>query len=363
MNRMRSLFIILSFLLVSPLLAQQSNLYIGSAQRPIQVTLGSVYQQYSDEDRKLSQVGFPFRAYIPVGRGVGVSLLTTPVIIDADSLASVSGFSDAQIAVSFFQDIGPGSVVVSLSSNLPSGKRELTEDQFVTMALLSQDFYSFGVPVLGQGFNIAPAVTIAYPINNNFVIGAGASYQVKGDFKPVENMLESFTPGDELMITGGVDVRLGRSWALSTNVSYITYQEDELGGVSIFESGDQAFVALQVLGNLGTNQLRVTSRYRTKAKSVLPVADGVVTAPRTVPKQFHLGATYRIRIQDAIQATILGRVGYYDETEFFTDKTRFDVGAIQDYSFTDTVGASLRFIYTFGSFPGVELGGGLVVTI
>lgn len=364
MNRMRSNFlIILSLLLVSPVFAQQSGLYIGSAQRPVQISAGTVYQQYSDEDRQLSQIAFPFRAYIPVGRGVGVSLLTTPVLVNADSLASVSGFTDAQVAVSFFQNIGSGSLVLSLSSNLPSGKRELTEDEFATMALLSQDFYGFGVPVLGQGFNLAPGITIAYPINNNFVIGAGASYQLKGDFKPVQNMLDSFTPGDELMITGGFDVRVGSMWAVSANVSYITYQEDELGDVSIFESGDQAFMALQLLGNLGTNQLRVSTRFRTKAKSVLPVADGVVTAPRTIPRQFQFGATYRIRIQDTIQATILGRVGYYDSTDFFTEKTRFDVGAIQDYSFTDTVGASLRFVYTFGSFPGVELGGGIVVNI
>ena len=364
MNRMRSIFLlILSFIVTIPLLAQQPNIYMGSAQRPIQITLGTVYQQYSDEDRQLSQVAFPFRAFIPVANGVAVSLMTTPVLVNADSLASVNGLSDAQIAVSYFRNIGPGSVVLSVSSNLPSGKRELTEDEFSTMALLSQDFYSFGVPVLGQGLNLAPALTFAYPINNDVVVGLGASYQLKGDFKPVQNMVESFTPGDELMITGGVDVRVGRAWALSTSFSHIMYQEDELGGVSIFESGDQSFVSVQLLGNLGTNQLRVTTRYRTKAKSLLPAGSGVVTAPRTVPQQIHLGAMYRMRIQEAIQATILGRFGYYDETDFFSEKTRFDVGAIQEYTFTESVGAALRFIYTFGSFPGVEVGGGLVVTI
>jgi len=364
MNRMRSLlFLFLSLILAAPSLAQQPDVFMGSSQRPIKITVGTVYQQYSDEDRQLSQVAFPFRAFIPVANGVGISLLTTPVLINADSLVSVNGLSDAQIAISYFRNIGPGSVVLSLSSNLPSGKRELTEDEFATMALLSQDFYSFGVPVLGQGLNLAPALTFAYPVNNNVVVGAGASYQMKGDFKPVQNMVDSFTPGDELMITGGVDVRVGRSWAVSTSFSYIMYQEDELGGVSIFESGDQSFVSLQLLGNLGTNQLRVATRYRSKAKSVLPVGDTITTAPRTVPQQMQLSASYRMRIQDGIQATILGRAGYYDETDFFTDKTRFDVGAIQEYSFTESVGAALRFIYTFGSFPGVEVGGGLVVTI
>ena len=70
-----------------------------------------------------------------------------------------------------------------------------------------------------------------------------------------------------------------------------------------------------------------------------------------------------MHIQEAIKATIVGRVGYYEAIEGFSEKTRFDVGAIQEYAFTESVGAALRFIYTFGSFPGVEVGGGLVVTL
>ena len=358
-------FLFMSAVLAAPAFAQQSDLYVGSESVPIRLTAGTVYQQYADEDRQLSQVAFPFRAFIPVVRNVGFSIMTTPVLIqaDADTLASIDGISDTQVAVSYFQNIGAGSVVVSLTSNLPTGKKELTIEEFNTMALLSQDFYNFGVSVLGQGFNLSPGLTVAYPVSDDVAVGLGVSYQLKGGFKPVLNTDSTFTPGDEFLITGGVDVRVGRAWALSSNVSYITYQEDLSGNTSIFESGDQVFVSLQALGNIGTNQLRFLARYRSKAKSVLPVGDNIATAPRTVPEQVQLTGTYRIQIQDGLRATILGRVGHYGETDFFSEKTRFDVGAIQHYAFTEVVGATFRFIYTFGSFPGVEVGGGLVVTL
>ena len=343
--------------------AQDQRFYMGSSQQPIQISVGVSYQQYADEDRQLSQLGFPFRAFVPFTPHIGFAVITNPVLIEADSQAPVDGMSDAQVALSYFRNIGAGSIVVSLGANLPSGKRELTTDEFATIALLSQDFYSFAVPVLGQGFNLAPGVTVAYPINNNVVVGAGASYQLKGEYKPVTGMDEGFTPGDELMVTGGLDVRVAPAWALSANVSYVIYQEDTLGDVSVFESGDQIFVTLQGLGNLGTNQLRMTARYRGKAKSQLPVGDQVTTAPRTVPQQFSFTTTYGMRIQSNLTATLLGRVGHYEETDFFASKTRFDLGAYQEYQFDELVGAVLRFVYTFGSFPGVEIGGGLTFSL
>ena len=360
--------------------AQDTDLYMGSAMRPIQIMAGAVYQEYSDEEFELAQVAFPVRAFIPVNRNLGFAFRTAPVLVFAnnptnvgDSLANVNGLSDAQIAVSYHQRIGEGSVVVSLAANLPSGKRELTPEEFETMGYISQDYFGFGVSVLGQGLNLTPGLTVAYPVNQNVVVGAGASYQLRGEFKPValspesiEPGSDSFVPGDEILITGGVDVRIARSWAASTNVSYIIYQQDELGnGTQIFDSGDQLFASIQVLGNIGSNQLKMVTQYRGKAKSEVPTSDStqVVTAPRTVPNQFQFATTYRIRIQDNLSATLLGRVAYYDETDFFSRKTRFDLGAYQNYTFDELIGAYVRFVYTFGSFPGVEIGGGLVFTL
>ena len=362
-RRLLVLVSLLSVLVLHQAYAQDMPVYMGSEPQPIRISTGAVYQQYSDEDRRLSQIAFPVSAFIPLTRNLGFTLISNPVLIDGEQVEAIQGLSDSQAALSYFQPIGEGSLVVSLSTNLPSGKRELTAEEFATTALLSQDFYRFGVPVLGQGLNITPGITIAYPISDNAAAGLGASYQLKGGFKPVQGMVDSFTPGDELLVTGGIDVRVAPSWALSSNVSYIIYQNDQLGDVDVFESGDQLFASLQLLGNMGSNQLRLIGRFRSKAKSLLPAGGALVTAPRTVPQQYHLTGTYSLMIQDNLRATLIAGIGYYDETDFFTSKTRFDLGASQEYAFTEIISSVLRFVYTFGSFPGVEVAGGLVFTI
>lgn len=344
--------------------AQAPNMYMGSEQQPIRIRTGAVFQQYADEDRRLSQLTFPVSAFIPFTRNLAFSLYTNPTLISGEAVTSLEGLSDAQVALSFYQEIGEGSIVVSLGSNVPSGKRELTEDEFATTALVSQDFYGFYVPVLGQGLNISPGITVAYPLGDNVVGGVGFSYQLKGSFKPVVNMIDSFTPGNEMMITGGFDFRLADSWALSTNVSYVMYQADELGSTSVFESGAQTVAVLQVLGNVGgSNQMRVIARYRTKAKSTLPAGDQFITAPRTIPEQFQVLGSYTLSIQENLNASLIGRVRHYQDTDFFATKTLFDVGASPEVAFSESVSAVMRFVYTFGSFPGVEIGGGLAFSL
>ncbi len=365
MRTIRTLLLVVGlFMLALPAaFAQSPNLYLGSDQQPIRIRTGAVYQQYADQDRRLSQVSFPISAFIPMTRNFALSLFTNPAMVSGESVTQLNGMSDAQAALSYYQPIGEGSIVVSLSSNLPSGKRELTEAEFATTTLLSQDYYGFFVPVFGQGLNLSPGVTFAYPLGENVVGGVGFSYQLKGSFKPVVNMLDDFTPGDEMMITGGLDFKVAPSWALSTNFSYVMYQEDQLGDISVFDSGDQMVAVMQLLGNMGSNQMRIIARYRTKAKSVLPAGDQVVTAPRTIPEQVQLTGTYTLSIQENLHATLIGRVRHYQDTDFFDTKTLFDLGASPEVAFSETVSAVMRFVYTFGSFPGVEIGGGLAFTI
>lgn len=358
-----SLFIVLFAFTVLPALAQTPNMYMGSEQQPIRVRTGAAYQQFADQDRRLSQLSFPVSAFIPFTRNLAFSLYTNPAMVSGESITALEGLSDSQVALSYHQQIGQGSIVVSFGSNVPSGKRELTEAEFATTALISQDFYGFFVPVFGQGLNLSPGITVAYPLGESMVGGLGFSYQLKGSYKPVENMLESFKPGDEMMITGGLDFKIGSSWALSTNVSYVLYQTDELGATPVFESGAQTLISVQVLGSTGPSQTRLIARYRTKARSQVPAGDLLIVAPRTVPEQFQLLGSHTLTIQENLRASLIARLRHYQDTAFFTDKTLFDLGASPEVAFSESVSAVMRFVYTFGSFPGVEIGGGLAFTI
>ncbi|MEZ4700961.1 MAG: hypothetical protein R2834_11565 [Rhodothermales bacterium] len=352
----------IALLVLAPAAVAQ-DAYIGSAPRPVRITTGAVYQQYADADSRLQQVSFPVTAFVPVSRPFAVSLSFSPALSSGEEVVSLGGLSDAQLAVSYYQRLGAASAVFSLSANLPSGKRGLTQDEFATSTLLSQNFYGFRLPVFGQGLNLSPGVTLAFPAGDQAVVGIGASYQYRGGFEPLVDMTETFKPGDEILLTGGADVRLSDSWALSGDVTYTLYQADRLGDAEVFETGDQIAVSIQTLGNLGFNQLRFFARYRNKGKSTLPVEGLAITAPRTEPSQGRLLATYRVRVLQTVYATLIAQGRYFEETDLFGAKTLFDVGAGQEFVLTREVSLTSRFVYTFGSFPGVEIGGGLAFTL
>mgnify|MGYP003889085827 CR=1 FL=1 len=359
--RFAFLFVLLA---VAPVAFAQ-DAYIGSAPRPIRITTGAVYQQYADADAdsRLQQVSFPITAFVPVSRPFAVSFSASPALVSGDEVASLQGFSDAQIALSYYQRLSAASAVFSLSANLPSGKRALTQEEFETSSLLSQNFYGFRLPVFGQGLNLSPGVALAIPAGDQAVIGIGASYQYRGRFEPLVGMADTFKPGDELLITGGGDVRLGEAWALSADVTYTLYQADQLGDVDVYETGDQLAVSLQALGQLGTNQLRVFGRFRDKGKSALPVNGISVPAPRTEPTQGRLLVSYRVRVLETVYATLITQGRYFEATDLFDARTLFDIGAGQEFVLTPEVSLTSRFVYTFGSFPGVEIGGGLAFTL
>ena len=358
---MRALLLIVSLFILPVAMAQDA--YIGSAPRPIRITTGAVYQQYADADSRLQQVSFPITAFVPVSRPFAVSFAASPALVSGEAVASLQGLSDAQIALSYYQRMGAASGVFSLSANLPSGKRALTQEEFETSALLSQNFYGFRLPVFGQGLNLSPGVTFAFPAGDQAVLGIGASYQYRGSFEPLVGMTDSFKPGDEILITGGGDVRVADAWALSADITYTLYQADRLGDEDVYETGDQLAVSIQALGNLGTNQLRVFGRFRNKGKSTLPVAGASVPAPRTEPTQGRLLISYRVRVLETVHATLIAQGRYFEATDLFDARSLFDIGAGQEFVITPEVSLTSRFVYTFGSFPGVEIGGGLAFTL
>ncbi|MFB3105756.1 MAG: hypothetical protein ACE1ZA_12665, partial [Pseudomonadales bacterium] len=176
----RLLFLVMTLGLAAEGVAQDDALYLSSQQQPVRISIGALYQSYTENDSSLSEVSIPLAISIPIGRNLGVSLIASQASASGDNVESLSGVSDVQVGLSYYQKIGQGSVVVSLGVNLPSGKRELTQDEFETSIFLSQHFFNFRVPGFGQGFNISPGVIMAFPVSENAVFGVGASYQIKG---------------------------------------------------------------------------------------------------------------------------------------------------------------------------------------
>jgi len=370
----RWLLLLLALVIATSSLAQELPLLLSSQRRPVLVSVSAYYQDYAASGATstelgvpagITEVSVPIFVQIPLSRTVGVSLLASQATVSGEALETLTGFSDAQVILSFARRLGRSSVVVNVGANLPSGKQKLTRAEFGTAIPLSYNYYDFRVPGLGQGLSVSPGFTLAVPLGRGFVVGLGASYLYKGRFEPLQHMEERFDPGDEILVTGGLDVRLGRRSALAGDVTYTIYDRDRVGDEAVYGAGDKTTATVQVRSRLGRfDEFRLVGRYRSRAKSdVLADSQLVADAFRVLPDQIEVHATYRLRVSPVLYTVLLAGGRFFEETSFFAAVKLYDVGLMPAVRLSNSLTLSSRFIYTLGDIEGFEAGGGLTVRL
>jgi len=364
---MRRLLIILPAILVLSPVAKtvaQEAVYLGSRREAVHVTTRAQYQRYVDGDARIEELTFPLSAFVPVTPELGLSLRASPARASGRALESVGSVSDAQIGATYSKGFRRTSLVLGLSANLPVGKTSLSAREFDTSRRLSQNFYDFYLPIFGQGLNVAQSLTLAVPIHERIVVGAGAAYQIKGPFTPSSAFPDEYDPGDELLLTAGLDVQISSSSALSGDLTVTTYAGDTVSDEVVFGSGNRFTLTAQLLQYVGRDELRLIARYRSKGRSELPAVDGTVTkGERTVPNQAELSGRYRLRLDENTTVALLGHGRYYSAAGAFGSKSLVDVGVAPEHALSSTILLLTRFAYTTGSFSGVSAGAGLAFTL
>ena len=324
-------------------------------------TTGVFYQKYVlDGDRHIEEVSFPVYLAVPIGRSSGISLRASPATVNGQNLTPISGLSDAQLQLSHAATLRGSSFVWSLGLNLPSGKRALTQEELATTVQLSRNFFDFRTPAFGQGLNVSPGVTWAFPAGDLLVLGIGVAYQYKGGFKPLEGMDESYQPGSEILITGGVDVRIAQGAAISGDVTYTRYGTDKIGSEAVFESGDRVVATVQLLRHQGFDELRVVGRFRSRGKGSLPAPGADATpALQTLANQLDVFTSYRMETTSETSVGLHAGVHYFDESDVFSSKLLFSAGVTPEMRLADAVDFWTRFSVRLGDFTGLEAGTGL----
>jgi hypothetical protein len=213
-------------------------------------------------------------------------------------LSSISGLSDTQ--VSFNHQPGLNNLVLSLGINLPVGKREMPVLEFNTMAALSQNLFRFQTPVFGQGFGLSPGLTYAIPVSEKIVLGVGVAYQLKTAYKPVEKMTKSYKPGDEILVTGGVDVQLGEAESLSGDMLWVYYGADKVGGDEIFHVGNKIMLVLRYQKTFRRNALLISASYRSRAKNRVIFPDSTHATEQLQPNETEITGTYQWVVSDKV---------------------------------------------------------------
>ena len=310
-----------------------------------------VFQQWSIESNyDISEISFPTMVYYPVNRALSLSLRGNHANVGGDA-NTLSGLTDAQLSGSYHLE--NANLVLNVGLNVPSGKKELTANEFSTSSQIAYSYFNFQVPGFGQGLNISPGISWAAPVSDNLVLGLGATYQLKGGFKPLENMTDNYDPGDEILVTGGFDIKLAPTTTFAIDIIYTTYGEDKMGSQTVFGSGDKIMVSSMLRSYQKFNELFLLVRYRSKGKNSYYIG-GVFQeeAEKTIPNHLEIIGYYKIRSSKQFYISLLGESRTFFETDIFPGLNIIGFGVSPEFSPSRNIKIPIRFKYFFGDFEG-----------
>lgn len=325
-------------------------------------TMATAQVWETDADRYFGEVSMPIALRIPLGERASLSMRGAGAAAEGTNSTRVTGMTDVQAAVTYRLDVEDAVLLLSLGANLPSGKRELTNEEFATAFKLSRNLFRFREPSFGQGFNVAPGFMVALPLNDRIAVGGGVSYQLKGAYRPLESFADDYDPGDELLLTAGVDVRLHQTTYLSSDVTYTRYGRDRLGDEEAFGPGDKVVFTTQFQHQWSVHEVWLLGRFRSRAPSEVPV-DGMLVeeADKTIPDQFEAFGHLSFRFGPAT-LRLRGEGRFFGATPTTDAQRVLGIGLEPAFHLSSSVTIPLRTMYYGGDFTGGELGLGMTLT-
>jgi hypothetical protein len=356
--------IVALFLLASQALAQNDG-YVVSQQGFVKLL--PLYQSWSVGDGvKFSEASAVISLYTPLSRVASVSVRTAGGGSSGD-VTSLGGLADGQVSVNYHLE--RANVVLSLGINLPSGKKKLTQEEFETSRLISNTIFHMQIPGFGSGFGIDPAMIWAMPVSEEFVLGLGASYQYKGKFQPLQEFGD-YDPGDEILVTGGCDVKVGEGTTLSLDAVLTTYGKDKLDGEEVFAAGNNVLVNAQFRKQFTVDELWLFVRYRSRGKGQFQVGNALVSEDeKTEPNQFEISGSYTLGISEMLSLSILAAGRFYQETPAeFSGISLGGVGLAPVLKLSDSFAIPARIKYLAGktkndkTLTGIEAGIGVMIS-
>lgn len=351
---------LLSLAAILPAQGQQAPLTMGSEEEPVRIAIEPLYQQYSSGEVSLRQRSLRLSLSAPLTDRLSMFALGQAASATGDNLDRVRGLDDPRVGLRYTRRFGETSLQVATTAGVPTGTDQLRPDAFDTAAELSEDLFSFRVPSFGQGLSVSPRLSLAVPLGESVALGLGGSYQYQGGYEPVANMTGEYTPGDAWTVTGGLDIRLSPTTALSGDISYTRYATDTVGDRNRFEAGDRLAATLQFLDRFGFNQFRVVVQLKDRDPSQLYGQDA--QSPRTarvLPRQALVRLSLRPRVTESVYLGV--RIGgrHFRDTDRYDEQTAGTASVRPELRLSDTVRLTGRAAFTFIDVQGLEGGLGL----
>jgi len=345
--------------------AQPSDVPLTAERRPAEVGMAPAFFRVDEEGNTLEQWSSHLWISAPIGRRTQVWAQSRVAGASATNRRSFDGWGDTQVGATAAWTVAQGSLVGSLRINLPSGRQNLRADQLDTSVLLGQPAFGADVASLGQGWNVTPGLTWAVPVGDRLMLGIGGSFRYLGGYVPLEGASEMYTPGNEVLLNAGLDVRLEPETAVSFDVAYTRYGTDEFDGVETVEPGNRWTLTAQVRTTLGRQaDLRILGRYTGQGQSTLPPPPTSVLSAeeaQTLPESVLGRVDARVPMGTAVRLALHAEAARYSATEttigadWDLDRSRrlVRIGGGPEVRLGDAIFWRPELSYTAGSFSRV----------
>ena len=267
---------------------------------------------------------------------------------------SVSTQSDTSLSLAYNLKNSDYPVRFNLDFNLPTGKATLfgnEKNAIMDGSLVQQTRF-------GEGFNIAPGVSVSHAFGSKDVVGLGVSYILKGQFDPNSDVVrDEIKPGNETVATLQYQ-HIDSNWLASGGLIYTGYGTTQRGGQDYYRSGDRldanvtaAFVPfdghrVQLSGRYFTQNPNTVANFlsgdlvkesaNSNGNAVYVGLDWGIATDKQQKGRIHLLADYL-----NIQANSYDRINDL----YNAGRDKVSVGVGYDYSFSPTTSASVQAKY------------------
>lgn len=355
--------ILLLIILFSAIAYPQGN----STGKLIAINILPTYQSWEVKgDSKFSEFTniFSFN-YLPA-RNTNVSFTTRYASVGGD-LNKLSGLSDIQLFIS--QRMQKYNLALNAGLNVPSGKTKLSQEEFITSRVISQNIFNLKTSNFGQGLNIFFGATWTYPFSDNFVIGAGLSYQVKGKYQPIDFSSEKYEPSNEVSATAGFDTKLNSSSTLSGDFTAIFYGSDKVDGQKIFSTGSRLIFSSLFKQYFGYNILSALVLFRYVGADKLENVNPLLENEKFNPNQFYFGVGFNQRFTPQFRLQYEAAINVYEKSSApFSGYTLYGISLSPELILSSSVTIPIVLRYFIGSakdkpdLKNYELGTGIKIT-
>jgi hypothetical protein len=343
------------YFLIAVFLIFSSNLFSQFSERVYYLKsntfdFGGNYQSFKIGETTLSEISFPVQLTIPITEKMSLSISNSYVLINRKSTDSIiridrdqSGkaldtllvpkenkkdlntITDTRVGFKYLFLDNKG--LLTLSLNLPTGKRDLEDTLFNIETQLGLGILKYRIPLLGQGFNAGGSFVYALPLNRKNILGLGAFFNYKTKYKPVNSV--DYTPGSDYGFSFSYIYQPSFNLRMNFDASYSIFSKDKISFVSVsgnteknvdldFKAGSKINLIAQLFMKTGSFQHllfvqeRLIGNNMQQSVEIDPVTHNIKYIDNDVSNGQQLDAAYNITFPlsayISLNAQLFGRV-------------------------------------------------------